>query len=123
MQQMTLAEVHVKWSVILMDLLGPDIFSTFCMKGQVLHRERAQFESYRLVIGLKWTSDQKVAYVFIVFEWNKWRLRKYQSLNQNIVNNTVNALIANQELPATTKSLTITTHGTSCIYFSAKIQT
>ena len=73
---MTLAEVHVKWSVILMDLLGPDIFSTLCMKGQVLHRERAQFESYRLVIGLKWNSDQKVAYVFIVFEWNKWRLRK-----------------------------------------------
>ena len=42
---------------------------------------------------------------------------KYQSLNQNIVNNTVNALVANQELPATTKSLTITTHGTSCVFY------
>ena len=28
MQQMTLAELHVEWSEILMDLLGPDIFST-----------------------------------------------------------------------------------------------
>ena len=44
MQQMTLAEVHVKWSVILMDLLGPDIFSTLWTKGQVLHRERAHLK-------------------------------------------------------------------------------
>ena len=29
---MTLAQVQVKWSVILMDLLGPDIFSTLLMK-------------------------------------------------------------------------------------------
>ena len=28
---MTLAEVQVKWSVILMDRLGPDIFSTLDM--------------------------------------------------------------------------------------------
>ena len=41
MQSMTLAEVHVKWSVILTNLLGPDIFSTLWMKGQVVHRERA----------------------------------------------------------------------------------
>ena len=41
---MTVAEVHVKWSVILMDLLGPDIFSTLWMKGQVLHRERAHLK-------------------------------------------------------------------------------
>ena len=41
---MTLAEVHVKWSVILMDLLGPDIFSTLWKKGQVLHRERAHLK-------------------------------------------------------------------------------
>ena len=41
MQQMTLAEIHVGRSVILMDLLGPDIFSTLWTKGQVLHRERA----------------------------------------------------------------------------------
>ena len=44
MQSMTLAEVHINWSVILMDLLGPDIFSTLWMKGQVLHRERAHLK-------------------------------------------------------------------------------
>ena len=37
MQSMTLAEVHVKWSVILMDFLGPDILLALGMKGQVLH--------------------------------------------------------------------------------------
>ena len=41
---MTLAEVQIQWSVILMDLLGPDIFSTLWMKGQVLHRERAHLK-------------------------------------------------------------------------------
>ena len=30
---MILAEVHVKWSMIFMDLLGPDIFFTLWMKG------------------------------------------------------------------------------------------
>ena len=44
MQSMTLAEVHINWSVMLMDLLGPDIFSTLWMKGQVLHRERAHLK-------------------------------------------------------------------------------
>ena len=39
-----MAEVHVKWSVILMDLLGPDIFSSLWMKGQVLHCERARLK-------------------------------------------------------------------------------
>ena len=34
------------------------------------------FESSRLVIGLKLTSDQKVARVSVAFEWNKWGLRK-----------------------------------------------
>ena len=38
---MTLAEVQVKWSVILMDRLGPDIFSTLGLKEHVLHRARA----------------------------------------------------------------------------------
>ena len=41
---MTLAEVHVKWSVISMDLLGPDILSTLWMKGKSLHRERAHLK-------------------------------------------------------------------------------
>ena len=40
---MTLAEVQVKLSVILMDRLGPDIFSTLQMEGHVLHRARAHF--------------------------------------------------------------------------------
>ena len=41
MQKMTLAKVHLKWSVILMNLLGPKILSSLWMKGQDLHRERA----------------------------------------------------------------------------------
>ena len=41
---MTLAEVQVKWSVILMDRLGPDIFSTLRMKGHGLHRARAHIK-------------------------------------------------------------------------------
>ena len=41
---MSLAEVQIKWSVILMYLLGPDVFSMLWMKGQVLHRERAHLK-------------------------------------------------------------------------------
>ena len=41
---MTLAEVQVKWSVILMDRFGPDNFSTLQMKGHVLHRVRAHLK-------------------------------------------------------------------------------
>ena len=41
---MTLAEVQVKWSVILIDRLGPDTFSTLRMKGRVLHRARAHLK-------------------------------------------------------------------------------
>ena len=41
---MTFAEVQVKWSVILIDRLGPDIFSTLRMKGHVLHRARAHLK-------------------------------------------------------------------------------
>ena len=40
MQNMSLEKVHVKCSVILMDLLGPDNFSTLLMKGQVLHQSK-----------------------------------------------------------------------------------
>ena len=42
-------------------------------------------------------------------------------INQNIVKNTINDLIAKQELPATAKNLIITTPRTSCIYFLPKI--
>ena len=41
---MTLAEVQVKWSVILMDRLGPDNFSTLQKKGHVLHSARAHLK-------------------------------------------------------------------------------
>ena len=41
---MTLAGIHIKWTVILMDLLGPDIFSTLWMKGQVLQCERVHLK-------------------------------------------------------------------------------
>ena len=41
---MTLAEVQVKWSVILMERLGSDNFSTLQMKGHVLHRARAHLK-------------------------------------------------------------------------------
>ena len=41
---MTLAEVHVKWSVILIDRLGPDKLLALQMKGQVLHRARVHLK-------------------------------------------------------------------------------
>ena len=37
---MTLVEMHVKWSVILTDRLGPEILTVLEIKGQVLHRVR-----------------------------------------------------------------------------------
>ena len=43
------------------------------------------------------------------------------SINQNIVKNTINDLLAKQGLPATAKNLIITTPRTSCIYFLPKI--
>ena len=42
-------------------------------------------------------------------------------INQNIVKNTINDLIARRELQATAKNLTITTPRTLCIYFLPKI--
>ena len=41
---MTLAEVQIKWSVILIDRLSPDNFSTLQMKGHGLHRARAHLK-------------------------------------------------------------------------------
>ena len=41
---MTLVEVQVKWSVILMDRFGPDNFSMLQIKGHVLHRACAQLK-------------------------------------------------------------------------------
>ena len=41
---MTLAEVQVKFTVILMDRLGPDNFSTLQMKVHGLHRARAHLK-------------------------------------------------------------------------------
>ena len=84
---MTVAHVHVKWSVILMDLLGPDISSTLWMKGQGFQSWASVFESSRLVIGLNWTSDQKVAYVFVAFEWNKWGYGKIVPVSESFWSN------------------------------------
>ena len=41
---MTLVEVQVKWSVILMDRFGPHNFSTLQIKGHVLHRARVHLK-------------------------------------------------------------------------------
>ena len=65
-------------------------------------------------------------------EYNKYQKKLYTSfyakvdkdltlINQNIIKNTINDLIAKQELPATAKNLTITTPRTSCIYFLSQI--
>ena len=50
---MTFAEMHVKWSVILEDRLGPEIVAVLEIKGQVLHRVRVHLK----VPG--WLSDLK----------------------------------------------------------------
>ena len=50
---MTFAEMHVKWSVILADRLGPEILIMLEIKGQVLHRVRVHLK----VPG--WLSDLK----------------------------------------------------------------
>ena len=44
---MRLGEVQEKRAVILMDRLGPDIFSTLRMKGDVLHRACAHFKVFK----------------------------------------------------------------------------
>ena len=46
---MTLVEVQVKWSVILMDRFGPNNFSTLQIKGHVWHRVRLKVPSWLLV--------------------------------------------------------------------------
>ena len=53
--------------MILMDRLGPDIFSTLRVKGHVLHRVRA-FKSSGLITSLECTSDQEVICAFVAFE-------------------------------------------------------
>ena len=39
MQQMTMVEMHVNRSLMLMDCLGPEILLAFWMKRQVLYRD------------------------------------------------------------------------------------
>ena len=41
---MTFAEMHLKWSVILTDRLGPEISTMLETKGQVLHRVRVHLK-------------------------------------------------------------------------------
>ena len=63
---MTLAEVHVKWPVILIDLLGPDILLALWMKGQVLSRARAHLK----VPG--WSLDYKSWFDSITLVYIPW---------------------------------------------------
>ena len=44
MQEMTFAEIHVKWSVLLTDRFGPQILTILEIKGQVLHRVRVHLK-------------------------------------------------------------------------------
>ena len=53
MEQMTLTEKHVKWSVTVADRLGPEIVTVFEVKGQVLHRVRLHVKVPGLVVSLK----------------------------------------------------------------------
>ena len=53
---MTLAEVYVKWSVILMYLLG-QTFPKFCIVSE-------RFWKFQVVVSLKWISDQKSCVCF-----------------------------------------------------------
>ena len=54
MQQMTFTEMHVKWSIILADRLGPEILTLLKIEGRVLHRVRLfTFEGSWLVVRLK----------------------------------------------------------------------
>ena len=41
---MTFAEMHEKWSVILMDRFGPEVLTMLVIKGQVLHRVRVHLK-------------------------------------------------------------------------------
>ena len=54
-EQMTLTEKHVKWSVTLADRFGPEIVTVFEIKGQVLHRVRLHVKVPGLVVRLKCT--------------------------------------------------------------------
>ena len=63
MQQITLAEVHVKWSMILMDLLGPDILSTLLMFDKTYKKigvAGSHFNTHGHAISL---------YVLVATEW------------------------------------------------------
>ena len=60
-----------------MDLLGPDIFSTLCMKEQVFHRERAHLKVPDRSLVLKWTPT------YFIETWQKHR----QLFSQGFISN------------------------------------
>ena len=77
MRRITLAEVHVKWSVTWWIALVP-IFSADVMNKGASFASCAQaFEvlCWSLVC-ICWTSDQKITHVFVTFEWYRWKWRK-----------------------------------------------
>ena len=61
MQLMTFTELHVKWSVTLVDRWGPEILTVLEVKGQVLHDfSRFQFDSSILdILGDEIESEKK----------------------------------------------------------------
>ena len=78
MQQITVAEVHVKRSVILIDLLGPLTLSVLRMKRQVLHLLREL---------LKVPSDTSDFTVLLTKKWLMFllRLNKMSRGSENIL--------------------------------------
>ena len=69
-QLITLAKVHVKLKKDLNGSLGSRQFLYVMEKNDKFCIVNERIWSSRLVIGLKWTCDQKVAHVFVKFEWN-----------------------------------------------------
>ena len=78
-----LPEVHVKWSLILMALLGPVIFSTLWMKGQFLHCERAHLKvsGWSLVSNELLTKKSCPCFCNVWMKLLEVAKRQYQSLN------------------------------------------
>ena len=60
---MTFAEMHVKWSVILADRLGPEILTMLEIKGQVLHLVRVHLKVQGNVTTV-YTNVGRVALIF-----------------------------------------------------------
>ena len=76
-RRITLAEVHVKWSVIWWIALVPIFSADFMNKGASFASCAQAFEvlCWSLVC-ICWTSYQKITHAFVKFEWYRWKWRK-----------------------------------------------